>query len=218
MKEATSLVIQENPRRRLEVDWVVSNLRWPLLLAVLLVGFLDSSYGFSSPSSLPLGLLIGIAVAYNLVLTLLLAVRRFPPLLSTLALIVDTVLAVGLMAVSGGLDSPLLFFSLFPIITAALRFSFLTSLAVALFIAIGYLSLGFLSPTPFTVGALLAKIGNVVIILLAAVVTGLIGGQMKRWVALIRRQEEEEELRRLRARQQQSRLIFELASTPQPRR
>ncbi len=111
------------------------------------------------------------------------------------------------------MDSPLLFFSLFPIITAALRFSFLTSLAVALFIAIGYLSLGFLSPTPFTVGALLTKIGNVVIILLAAVVTGLIGGQMKRRVALIRRQEEEEELRRLRARQQQSRLIFELAST-----
>ncbi len=111
------------------------------------------------------------------------------------------------------MDSPLLFFSLFPIITAALRFSFLTSLAVALFIAIGYLALGFLSPTPFTVDALLAKIGNVVIILLAAVVTGLIGGQMKRRVALIRRQEEEEELRLLRARQQQSRLIFELAST-----
>ncbi len=97
---------------------------------------------------------------------------------------VDTVLAVGLMAVSGGVDSPLLFFSLFPIITAALRFSFLTSLAVALFIAIGYLSLGFLEPTSLTVDVLLAKIGNVVIILLAAVVTALIGGQMKRRVAL----------------------------------
>ncbi len=213
MKEQTSRAIQENPRRRLEVDWVISNLRWLLLLAVLLVGFLDPAHGFSSPLSLPLSLLIGIAVAYNLTLTLLLAVHRFPPLLSTLALMVDTVLAVGLMAVSGGVDSPLLFFSLFPIITAALRFSFLTSLAVALFIAIGYLSLGFLEPTSLTVDVLLAKIGNVVIILLAAVVTALIGGQMKRRVALIRQQEEEDELRRLRARHQQSRLIFELAST-----
>ncbi|MBC7226929.1 MAG: GAF domain-containing protein [Thermoflexales bacterium] len=213
MKEPPSTVIRENPQRRLEVDWVVSNLRWLLLLAVLLVGFLDPSHGFNSPSSLPLGLLIGIGVAYNLALTLLLAVHRFPPLLSVLALAVDTVLAVGLMAVSGGLDSPLLFFALFPIITAALRFSFLTSLAAALFIAIGYLGLGFLEMTPLTVDTLLAKMGNVVIILLAAVVTALVGGQMKRRVALIRRQEEEEELRRLRARHQQSRLIFELAST-----
>ncbi len=213
MKEPTSTIIRETPQRRLEVDWVVSNLRWLLLLAVLLVGFLEPQYGFNSPLSLPLGLLIGIAVAYNLALTLLLAVHRFPPLLSILALVVDTVLAVGLMAVSGRLDSPLLFFSLFPIITAALRFSFLTSLAVALFIAIGYLGLGFLETVPLAVETLLAKIGNVVIILLAAVVTGLVGGQMKRRVALIRRQEEEEELRRLRARHQQSRLIFELAST-----
>ncbi|MCX7854920.1 MAG: sensor histidine kinase [Anaerolineae bacterium] len=213
MKERTSLIIRENPQRRLEVDWVVSNLRWLLLLAVLIIGFLDPAHGFNSPLSLPLSLLIGIGVVYNLALTLLLAVRRFPPLLSTLALVVDTVLAVGLMAVSGGLDSPLLFFSLFPIITAALRFSFLTGLAAALFIAIGYLSLGFLEPVLPAVDTLLAKIGNVIIILLAAVVTALIGEQMKRRVALIRRQEEEEELRRLRARHQQSRLIFELAST-----
>jgi hypothetical protein len=109
MKEPTSPVIQENPQRRLEVDWVVSNLRWLLLLTVLLVGFLDPSHGFNSPSSLPLSLLIGIAVADNLVLTLLLAVHRFPPLLSTLALIVDTVLAVGLMAVSGGWIAPFCF-------------------------------------------------------------------------------------------------------------
>lgn len=213
MKERTSPVTQATSQRKLEVDWVVSNLRWLLLLAVLIVGFLDPSYGFSSSFALPLILLIGIAVIYNLALTLLLAVHRFPSLFSILALAVDTVLAVGLMAVSGGLDSPLLFFSLFPIITAALRFSFLTSLAAALFIAIGYLSLGFLEPTFLGPDTLLAKIGNVVIILLAAVVTALIGEQMKRRVALIRRQEEEEELRRLRARHQQFRLIFELAST-----
>lgn len=213
MKERTSPVTQATSQRKLEVDWVVSNLRWLLLLAVFIVGFLDPSYGFSSSFALPLILLIGIAVIYNLALTLLLAVHRFPSLFSILALAVDTVLAVGLMAVSGGLDSPLLFFSLFPIITAALRFSFLTSLAAALFIAIGYLSLGFLEPTFLGPDTLLAKIGNVVIILLAAVVTALIGEQMKRRVALIRRQEEEEELRRLRARHQQFRLIFELAST-----
>ena len=213
MKGPTSSAIRDVIRHRLELDWVVSNLRWLLLLAVLIVSFLNPTYGFGGPLSFPLGLLMGIAVAYNLALTLLLAFHRFPSLLSVIALAVDTVLAVGLMAVSGGLESPLLFFSLFPIITAALRFSFLTSLAVALFIAIGYLGLGFLRPAPPPASTVLAQIGNVIIILLAAVITALVGGQMKRRVAIIRRKEEEEELRRLRARHQQSRLIFELAST-----
>lgn len=210
MKEPISPTLQDGFRHRRELDWVSSNLRWLLLLAVLLVGFLDPLHGFGSPSALSLALLIGIGVAYNLALTLLLAFHRFPSLLSAIALGVDTVLAVGLMAVSGGLDSPLLFFSLFPIITAALRFSFPISLLVAFLIAIGYLSLGF---TRSSFEAALARIGNVIIILLAAVITALIGRQMKRRVALIRQKEEEEELRRLRAHHQQSRLIFELAST-----
>ncbi len=213
MSETTSPAMLDSLRRRLQLDWVVSNLRWLLLLTVVLIGFLDPVHGFNGPSSLSLGLLIGLAVAYNLILTLLLAFHLFPSPLPLISLAVDTMLAVGLMAVSGGLDSPLLFFSLFPIITAALRFSFLTSLIVALFIAIGYLSLGFLNPAPLSTATLLSKVGNIIIILLAAVVTALVGEQMKRRVALIRQREEEEELRRLRAHHQQSRLIFELAST-----
>lgn len=200
-------------RHRLQLDWGVSNLRWLLLLMVVLVSFLDPAHGFGGRFFFSLSLLIGIAVVYNLILTLLLTFHLYPSPLPVIALAVDTLLAVGLLAVSGGLDSPLLFFSLFPIITAALRFSFLTSLAVALVIAIGYLGLGFLSSVPLPVATLMTKVGNITIILLAAVVTALIGSQMKRRVALIRKQEEEEELRRLRARQQQSWLIFELAST-----
>lgn len=213
LREKTSPAMLDNPRRPLQLDWVVSNLRWLLLLTVVLVGFLNPAHGFRGPSSLSFSLLIGLAVAYNLILTLLLAFHLFPSPLPLISLAVDTMLAIGLMAVAGGLDSPLLFFSLFPIITAALRFSFLTSLIVALFIAIGYLSLGFLNPLPLSVGTLLPKVGNVFIILLAAVVTALVGEQMKRRVALLRKYEEEEELRRLRAHRQQSRLIFELAGT-----
>ncbi|MCS7179124.1 MAG: GAF domain-containing sensor histidine kinase [Anaerolineae bacterium] len=192
---------------------MVSSLRWLLLLMVVLVAFLDPLHGFRSSSSLALGLLTALAIVYNLVLTLLLAVHAFPLSLSVIALAVDTMLAVGLMAVSGGLDSPLLFFSLFPIITAALRFSLLASLSVALFITLGYLGLGVLQPTPITGLTLLTKVGSVVLILLAAMITALVGGQMKRRLDLAQQQEQEEELRRLRARHQQSRLIFELAST-----
>jgi signal transduction histidine kinase len=44
------------------------------------------------------------------------------------------------------------------------------------------------------------------------VISGLVGAQMKRIIARMRRQEEETELRKLRAAQEHSRVIFELAS------
>ncbi len=199
-------------RQRLQVDWVVSNLRWILLLAVLLVAFLDPGHGFGSPATLPLAVLLGIGVFYNLVLTLLLVVRLFPEPLPLIALATDTLLAVSLMVVSGGPDSPFLFFGLLPIITAALRFSLWTSLIVALILALGYLAPG-LRDVSLPAQYVLGKVGNIAVLLLTALLTGWVGGQMKQRVAQVCRLEEEEELRRLRARQQQSRLIFELAST-----
>jgi len=203
----------DSVRRRLQIDWLVSNLRWLLLLVVVLVAFLDQQHGFGGPSSFYLLLLLGLAAGFNLVVTLLLAAHLFPHTFPTITLGVDTVLAVGLVAASGGLESPLLFFSLLPIITAALRFSPLASLTVALSIALGYFGLGFSQPYAVSPPVLVAKIGDVVVLVLAALLTGLVGQQMKRRVGLARRQEEKDELHRLRARHQQSRLIFELAST-----
>ena len=203
----------DSVRRRLQIDWLVNILRWVLMFITVLVALLDREHGFASPSSLYLLLLVTIAVAYNLLVTLLLLVRLFPRPLPVITLIVDAGLAVGLMATSGGLESPLLFLSLLPIITAALRFHALISLAVALFITTGYLGFGFLSHPMPPAELLLTKLGNVAVLVLAALVTSLVGAQMKRGIELARRQEEREEVRRLRARHQQSRLIFELAST-----
>ncbi|HIE37841.1 MAG TPA: hypothetical protein EYH30_10615 [Anaerolineales bacterium] len=203
----------DSVRRRLQIDWLVSNLRWLLLFVVILVAFLDPQHGFGGPTSLHLLALLGLAAGYNMVVTLLLAVRLFPRPLPAVTLGVDAVLAVGLVVTSGRVESPLLFFGLLPIITAALRFSLLASLGVALFIVISYLGLEFLQPSPTPLAALLPRLVDAFVLVLAAMLTGLVGQQMKRRVALVRRREEEEELRRLRARHQQSRLIFELAST-----
>jgi len=200
-------------RRRFQIDWLVSNLRWVLLLVVVGVAFLDWQFGLENPFFPHLLVLLGVAAVYNLALTLLLVARLFPRPLPVISLGIDAILAVGLVAVSGGGESPLLFFSLLPIITAALRFSALASLTIALFITIGYLTLGFLPPYSALPGAFLPQVGNAVLLILAAVLTGLVGEQMKRRIALARRQEEKEELRRLRARHRQARLIFELAST-----
>jgi len=200
-------------RRRFQLDWLISNLRWLLLVAVVAVAFLVPEHGFGGPSSIFLLILIVLAVIYNLVLTLLLAYGTFPQPLPRVTLAVDATLAVGLMAVSGGFESPLLFFGLLPIITAALRFSFLSSLSVALFITLGYFSLGLLAQGEAPLHQVASRIGDGALIVLVALVTGLIGQQMQRRVSLALEQDREEELHRLRARHQQSRLIFELAST-----
>ncbi len=200
-------------RRRFQLDWLISNLRWLLLLAVTVVALLAPEHGFAGPRSVFLIALILAAAFYNLVVLLLLSFGAFPPLLSWVTLGLDAALAVGLVAVSGGFQSPLLFFGLFPILTAALRFSFLVNLAVALFITLGYFLMGLLQMESMSPQAVAQQVGDAAILVLVALVTGLIGQAMQRRVALETEAEQIEELRQLRARHQQSRLIFELAST-----
>lgn len=200
-------------RRRYQLDWLISNLRWLLLLAVTVVALLAPEHGFAGPRSVFLIALILAAAFYNLLVLVLLSFGAFPPLLSWVTLGLDAALAVGLVAVSGGFQSPLLFFGLFPILTAALRFSFLVNLAVALFITLGYFLMGLLQMESMSPQVVAQQVGDAALLVLVAVVTGLIGQSMQRRVALETEAEQIEELRQLRARHQQSRLIFELAST-----
>jgi len=213
LHQTSDVPMLDSVRRRMQIDWLVSNLRWLVLLIVVVVAFLDRRLGSGASPSTYLFILLGLAAAYNLVVTLLLVARLFPRPLPAITLGVDAVLAVGLTATSGGLESHLLFFGLLPIITAALRFSVTASLTIALFITIGYFALGFIPPYSGLPAAFLPRIGNAAVLILAALLTGLVGEQMKRRIAVARRREEREELRRLRARHRQSRLIFELAST-----
>ncbi len=199
-------------RRPFQLDWLISNLRWLLLIAVVVVAFLTPEHGFGGPSFSFLLTLVILVAFYNILVTFLLAFKAFPPLLSWATLVIDAALAVGLMTVSGGLHSPFLFFSLLPIVTAALRFSFLLSLVVALF-TLGYFGLGLAQRGEANISDVVSGIGNAAILVLAALVTGLIGQRMQRRIEVTVEEERMEELHQLRARRQQSRLIFELAST-----
>jgi signal transduction histidine kinase len=183
------------------------------LTAVVIVAFLVPDRGFGGPLSILLVVIISLAAIYNLALTLLLVYGTFPAQMTWVTLGIDAGLAVGLMAVSGGFQSPLLFFGLLPIITAALRFSFLSSLAIALFITLGYFLLGLVNQGTPPGEAVIARVGDAAVLLVAGLMTGLVGQRMQRRVALAIQAEKTEELRRLRSRHQQSRLIFELAST-----
>ena len=211
------MFISESTKEHFQLDWLISNLRWLLLVSVALVVFLDSSADtpgfFDAASALPQIILLTVAALYNLFIMLLLLYGILPRAIPLMTLLIDTILTIGFIVVSGGLSSPLLFFALFPILTAALRFPWVISLLVALVIVVicGYVGYAMTPPSTFW-SELVPFAASAIILLLAAVISGLVGAQMKRIIARMRRQEEETELRKLRAAQEHSRVIFELAS------
>src|SRR5512136_1929624 len=103
-----------------QVDWMVCNLRWLLLLCIGIVIVLNPGRAAITDvrTLLPLGLLLAGAV-YNLVVMGLLAFEMAA--LPMLTIVIDSLLILGLIVTSGGARSSLVFFGLFPIMTAALR-------------------------------------------------------------------------------------------------
>jgi signal transduction histidine kinase len=208
----------QNVKERLQVDWLISNLRWLLLVSVAAVGFIythTSSNGLVDSASLvPQIVLLAAAVIYNVIVVLLLACRILPRVLPPVTLALDTLLTISFVIFSGGLTSPLLFFTLFPILTAALRFPWVVSLlvyaiAMTACALIGY----FIAPPDTAVRDLMIFATSSLILLLATLVSGYAGDRVKKALARTRRLQEEAELRKLKSAQEHSRVIFELAST-----
>jgi len=200
-------------RQRSQLDWLISILRWVLLLVVALILFFDPQYGLFGPSFFPSLLVLLIAVLYNALVMLLLGARLLPRLLPTLTLVLDTLLALALMAVSGGLGGPLVFFGLLPILVAALRFPLWASMAAAAFLlAAGYgagqwLLRGAGAPPLFD------PLRGAALLTAATLTGGLVGNNVRRHMLEVHREEEKEYQHRLRASHEQARLISELAGT-----
>jgi signal transduction histidine kinase len=193
-------------------------LRWLLLVSVALVSFLNVLIGhnddFDTAPLLPQIVLLAIAALYNIAVMMLLYYGSPPRIMPVMTLLIDTILTISFVIFSGGLTSPLLFFTLFPILTAALRFPWTISVLVAISIVIVCGFFGYLLAPVDTLGSVLLPFtARSLILLLAALVSGLIGDRVKQTLARARHREEEAELRRLRSAQEHSRVIFELAST-----
>ncbi len=197
-------------RSRFQVDWLLSNLRWLLLLAVAIFAYIEPGpQGEYFP--LLAGLLL-VGAAYNLILLLLLAFSFFPQPLPSISLLIDSFLTVAFLSATGGADSPLLFFGLFPIITAALRFGWTVSMVTASAIVVAYVLVSVQQETVDSIDMFPVVI-NAMILLLAALISGLIGSRVIGLADKELREEEENELRRLRAIRERARAIYEMAST-----
>lgn len=196
-----------------QLDWLVCNLRWLLLVSVGIVVLLDPARASARDTNtlLTLGLLLG-GAAYNLLVMILLAFQVPARPLPLLTVILDALLSAGLILTSGGANSPLLFFGLFPIITAALRFDWLAGFITAAGIALVYGLAVYWNPPPApSLPQMFRVLLNVLILLIAAVLTGILSDRMKSIVQQMSKAEEEVELRKLRSIREQVRAMFEMA-------
>ncbi len=157
--------------------------------------------------------LLLLGAAYNLVLLLLLSFRFFPQPLSSISLMVDSFLAVAFLSVSGSGDSPFLFFGLFPVITAALRFGWAVSVMTTSAIIVAYAYVSVQQVGADSLEKLFPITINGIILLLAALTSGLVGSRVIGLADKEQREEEEIELRRLRAIRERTKAIYEMAST-----
>ncbi len=200
-----------------KIEWLYSNLRWFFLIATALISGLSTlATEDIFPTTLMLLLIIGTVANFMVMILLVLNAFRRPFRFFTLLL--DISLALGLIGSTGGTSSPIFFISFIPVVTTALRFSWLTSLTITLAIVALYWALALL-PQESGYNILditfnnLAVVSNGLVMLLAGSAATYLGSKIKQSLVIERDAKEKASSAALDAAHQRVRLIFELAST-----
>jgi signal transduction histidine kinase len=203
----------------IKIESLFISLRWLFLLTVAGVTGINTMFRASEFPDVIIALLIVGGVA-NIIATIALFKNALSQAILNVMLVQDIGLTLGFIAGSGGADSPLLFVSLIPIVTAALRFTRLYGLIVVLGIVLVYWGitwnqLHFSTTMPFNELALRAVpyLINGIILLLAGGALSQIGVRIKQTLIAERQKQEHEAQTALESAHQKVRLIFELAST-----
>lgn len=195
-----------------QIDGLLTTLRWLLLAGAGLVIVLDNNADPTpGPAISALLILIIAAALLNLLVMVSLAVSSLR-LLPFVTLIGDALLAIVFIGSSNGINSPLLFYALFPILVSALRFGFITNLLTSGSILGAYIAFKVV-PQPLAPAEQVEALGTILLLVLTAFVSGTMGGRVKNLILQAIRNEDEGELRRLRTRGEQTRAVFELALT-----
>lgn len=203
----------------IKIEWLFISLRWVFLLAVAGVISLEAVMNDTQFPSTTIALLVVGSVA-NIMVMIALLQNAMRKAVQRVVLIQDVGLALGLIAGTGGTGSPLLFVSLIPMATAALRLSRLYGLIVVFgvvlvywFIAWHQTGLSMAMSFPQLAGRALPYFSNGIVLLLAGSAISQIGVRIKQTLLTEREKHERVAQSELNTAHQKVRLIFELAST-----
>ncbi len=204
-------------REQARTDWVICNLRW-LLLALVGVAIVVEAYASETGllGSVPLLrqlVILAVAVGYNLTVVIILVSGAVFPRMALATLVLDSALAIGLIAASGSPGNSLLVFALLPTITGALRFGWQIGLLIGGAIATTCMLATYLiAPIPDSATELPSLVACVVALLAAPLVSGLIGPRSQQ-VAQKNQLAGTSDQRKVQVAAEHSRIIFELANT-----
>jgi signal transduction histidine kinase len=202
-----------------KIEWLFINLRWFFLLAVAGVIGVDAMLTAREFPAPVLTLLIVGGMA-NLMALIALLQNSLSPAVRTVMLFQDIGLTLGFIAGSGGTESPLLFVTLVPITTAALRFSWLHSIIIVISVVLAYwliawqqAALSLSLPFAELLSMAFPYLTNGFVLLLAGLAISRIGTRIKQALIEEREHHEKQAQGEVEAAHQRTRLIFELAST-----
>ena len=119
-------------------NWAICLVRWGLLALVPVLVLIDPAHRLSVADVAPY--LLAVAT-YNLIITVLLAVRFFPRFVPPLVLIADVLSSIALLYLAGPALDIFFFFPLFPVVVATLRFGSQAGLLTAGIFSISYVLL-----------------------------------------------------------------------------
>ncbi len=203
----------------IKIESLFISLRWLFLLTVAGIIGINTMFRSSEFPSEIIALLVVGGVA-NIIATIMLFKNALSKAIQNVMLIQDIGLTLGFIAGSGGAESPLLFVSLIPIVTAALRFTRLYGLIVVLGIVLVYWGitwdqqkLSLTMPLTELIVRALPYLINGMILLLAGGALSQIGVRIKQALIAEREKQEYEAQTELESAHQKVHLIFELAST-----
>lgn len=202
-----------------KIEWLFISMRWFFLLAITGVTGMDVFINNAEFTSPVIVLLITGGVA-NIMGMIALLQNSMGRAVQRMMLIQDLGLALGFIAGSGGTESPLLFTSLIPIATAALRFSRLYGLIIVAGVVLGYWTIAWNQAQlslamPFNELAAHAfpYFTNGIVLLVGGSAASQIGVRIKQVLTAEREKQEKEAQTALESAHQKVHLVFELAST-----
>ena len=202
-----------------KIEWLFISLRWLFLLTVAGVIGINTMFKATEFPSVVIALLVVGGVA-NIIAMITLFKNALSKAIKNVILIQDVGLTLGFIAGSGGAESPLLFVSLIPMVTASLRFTRLYGLIVVIAIVLAYWAItwqqhNFSLTMPLSELMLQAVpyFINGIILLLAGGALSQVGVRIKQALLSEREKREHEAQTALESAHQKVRLIFELAST-----
>ncbi len=159
--------------RSIETERVVAALRWLSLTVILVL----AHFVPAAQVDLPLVYRLILAGAiYNLLYMGLLRLRFLPSFLSDLTILAELCFIAAMVYATGGVGSPLLAFSLLPVITAAFRLGLYQSLAVAALSSLLYFSFLFFNRAGRMELEHVSRVGFTMVYFFTAAILGYILG------------------------------------------